>query len=416
MIQLPLYSEKLEAPKRYKVLYGGRGSAKSYTIARILLARGRSEPRRILCAREFQNSIHESVHHLLKQEIEVMGMGNFYEVTNSAITGKNGTEFIFKGVRQNIQSIKSIPGITDLWLEEAQTVSQSSWDVLIPTIREPGSEIWVSFNPDSTDDPTFKMFCNEDGSPKNLPDAVILKVNYDQNPWFPKVLKEEKNKLYRVNPDLADHVWGGNPRTHSDAQIFKNKWSVQPFEIEEHWNGPYQGADWGFSVDPTVLSALYVDKKNNLLYVRHAKFGYHTELKDLPELFDQVPNSRQRLIRADCARPETVSHVKAAGFKIQSCEKWKGSVEDGITFLLSFDKIIFHPECTKAIEEAKNYSYKTDRLTGDVLNEIVDAYNHFWDSARYALEPIIKSARAGKFTPEMSEPDDSHVEDSQPEW
>lgn len=395
--QLPKYAKPLFLPKRYKVLYGGRGSSKSYTIARALLIIGRTQKIRVLCAREFQNSITESVHFLLRQEIDALGYGYHYEVTNNSITGANGTEFIFKGIRHNIESIKSMAGITHVWLEEAQTVSKFSWEILIPTIREPNSEIWVSFNPDSEDDPTYEKFVDKEGKPLPRDDAFVLKVNHHQNPWFPEVLKKEMEHLYRVNPDLADHVWEGNCRSHSDAQIFKGKYEVREFEAQPHFDGPYFGADWGFSTDPTTILKIYLDLRNREILIRHAKFGYGVEIDDLPEMFDQVPGVRNAKIRADCARPETISYMSRKGFDIEAAEKWTGSVEDGIEWLKGFDKIVIHPECEHMIKEAKNYSYKVDRLTQDVLTDIVDAYNHGWDAIRYGLQPLIMAGSASIF-------------------
>jgi phage terminase large subunit len=393
-LQLPKYAKALFEKKRFKVLYGGRGSSKSYTIARILLLEGFRRRIRVLCAREFQNSISESVHFLLVQEINALGLSGNYNITNSSISGINGTEFIFKGVRHNVQSIKSMTGLTHLWIEEAQTISQASWDVLTPTIREPESEIWLSFNPDGEDDPVYSMFITKEGEPIQRDDAVTIKVNWMDNPFFPDVLRKEKEYLYSVNPELADHIWGGKCRTHSDAQIFKHKWVVRDFEPDATMDGPYFGADWGFSVDPTTLVKVYVNRTNRELLIRYAEFGYGVELDDIPKMFDKVPQSRQFLIRADSARPETISYVGRKGFNITAVDKWKGSVEDGVEWLKSFEKIVIHPSCEKMIQEAKNYSYKVDRLTQDVQVEIVDAYNHGWDAVRYAYDPLIQAGSA----------------------
>ena len=380
--------------KRYKVLYGGRGSGKSYGIADSLLLLGAKKKIRVLCAREFQNSITESVHFLLRQEIDRLGLAGFYKVTNTSITGANGTEFIFKGIRMNIDSIKSMAGVTHVWLEEAHSISQVSWDVLIPTIREDGSEIWISFNPNSQDDPTYKMFIDPEGNPLPREDAYIEKLNWQNNPWFPEVLRAEKDHLYKVNPDLADHVWGGKTRSHSDAQIFKGKWRVEEFEPNPNWDGPYFGADFGFSTDPSTLVKMYLDLDAREIKIRYAKFGYGIELDDMPEFYDSVPESRKFMIRADGARPETISYIGRQRFSIEAAEKWSGSVEDGIEWLKSFT-IVIHPECTEMIEEAKNYSYKVDRLTGDVLTVVVDAYNHGWDAVRYGLQPLISAGHLG---------------------
>ena len=399
MIDLPEFALPLFEPYRYKVFYGGRGSAKSYSIARALLIQGAQGKHKILCAREFQNSISDSVYSLLEGQAEAIGIHNFYEFKRDAIYGKNGTEFLFKGVRHNINSIKSIPGITKCWIEEAQTVSQSSWDILIPTIREDGSEIYVSYNPDNESDPTHQKFVMQ-----TPPDSsYIMKVNFDQNPWFPEVLKAEKNHMYLTNPDLAEHVWGGECRSHSDAQIFKGKYRLDSFEPLPHWQGPYMGADWGFSNDPTCIVELWIDMSEMNLYVRrdasskkfqdemkkqNLKFVF--DMNDIATLFDKIPAVRRTKIRADCSRPETIKFVEGKGFIITGASKWSGSVEDGIEFIKSFRQVIIHPDAKETYEEFKNYSYKVDRLTQDVTTDIIDAWNHCIDSIRYALEPMIK--------------------------
>lgn len=373
---------------RYKVLYGGRGSAKSYSIADVLLIRGYISKRRILCGREFQNSISESVHQLLKERAHELKLDTFYNFTNTSIAGKNGTEFFFKGVRHNIQSIKSMQGVTDLWLEEAQTVSQISWETLIPTIRTPGSEIFVSFNPDSETDPTYQKFLGKEGPP---PSTYIRKVNWNDNPWFPDVLKAEKDHMYATNPDLAEHIWGGACRSHSDAQVFKGKYKIDLFEIRDSWDGPYFGSDWGFSTDPLTLVKIYIDWDEKILYIRKDFHKKHIELDDIPAAFDTISESRETKIRADNSRPETISYIEKKGFIIEGAKKWTGSVEDGIEFIKSFNKVVIHPEAKATAREFKNYSYKVDRLTGDVTTDIIDDWNHCVDAIRYGLEPLISN-------------------------
>lgn len=393
---IPLYN----GGYRYNVLYGGRGSGKSYSVADCLLVKGKSKYCKILCAREFQNSISDSVLSLLEQRANEIGLQDEYEFKRDSIIGKRtGTEFLFKGVRHNIQSIKSIPGITDLWIEEAQTVSKVSWDVLIPTIREEGSQIYVTYNPDNEDDPTHQKFIMQE-PPAN---SYIQKVNWYDNPWFPSVLASEKDHQYEVDPELAAHIWEGECRSHSDAQIFKGKFQVDIFSINPSWEGPYYGADWGFSKDPTVLVQLYIDRENgNLIVSNEASSRPMMEEKKkinskaifdltlIPHLFDKIPGSRHRNIRSDSSRPETINYVAQQGFMIQGAEKWQGSVEDGIEFIKSFRKVIIHANCKETAKEFKNYSYKVDKLTSDVTTDIVDDWNHSIDAIRYALEPMIK--------------------------
>lgn len=203
-IEFPAALEFLFQPARYKVPYGGRGSSKSWSVARALVIIAVQSPKRILCAREFQNSTKESVHKLLADQIEVLGLSAFYSVQDTKITGINGSEFIFEGLRRNTTKIKSMEGIDICWCEEAQTISKASWDLLIPTIRKSGSEIWITFNPDLEEDETYTRFV------KNTPPgAVVRLVNFMDNPWFPEELRREAEHLKHIDLDAYRHVWLG---------------------------------------------------------------------------------------------------------------------------------------------------------------------------------------------------------------
>jgi phage terminase large subunit len=214
-IDLPEKLSFFFEPHRYKVAYGGRGSGKSWGAAISLLALGAQKPLRILCAREFQNSISDSVHALLADQIRKLGLDGFYEVQNTAIYGKNGTEFLFAGLKHNVTKIKSFEGVDICWVEEAQTTSKSSWDVLIPTIRKDGSEIWITFNPELDTDETYKRFVV--APPSN---AKTVKVNYSDNPWFPEVLREEMEDLKARDVDAYLNVWEGNTRQVLDGAVY----------------------------------------------------------------------------------------------------------------------------------------------------------------------------------------------------
>jgi phage terminase large subunit len=375
---------------RYKVLYGGRGSLKSWSAARTLLLMGGQQRLRILCAREFQNSIADSVHRLLADQIVLMGLSDLYTVQKATIQGANGTEFIFAGLRHNITSLKSLEGVDICWVEEAETVSEDSWQVLEPTIRKPGSEIWVTFNPGQETDPTYQRFVV-----RKRDDAIVVKVGWKDNPWLPAVLRKQAEDMLRIDPEAYHHVWGGETWKRSDAQVFNGVWVIDDFlpvvgshDDSKNWHGPYFGADWGFSQDPTVLLKMWVHDKR--LYIEHEAYKVGCDIVDTPKLFDQIPGSRRHLIRADCARPETINHVRRAGFRIESATKWPKSVEDGIALLRSFEKIVIHPRCKNMAQEARLYSYKVDKLTGDVLPDVVDRHNHCWDAARYGLLPMIR--------------------------
>jgi phage terminase large subunit len=368
------------------VYYGGRGSGKSWHFARQTLLQGLDKQLRVLCARELQASIKDSVHRLLCDQIEAMGLSGFYEITNTEIKGKNGTLFIFEGLRHNITKIKSMEGIDIAWVEEAERVSEDSWRVLVPTIRKPNSEIWVSFNPEQETDPTYLRYI------KNPPpESIVRKVGHADNPWFPDELRVQMEYDYKVDPDAASHVWGGECKKISDSQVLKGKWLVNEFTPKADWNGPYFGADWGFSQDPTTLVKCWIADKT--LYIEAEAYGVGVEITETPALFDSVEGSRKHVIRADSARPETISYMKRAGFHVVAAKKGAGSVQEGIAFLRSFESIVINPRCKYTQAEARLYSYKMDKLTGDILPVLVDAHNHVIDALRYALEPVMRPTK-----------------------
>lgn len=397
-MRLPHKLEFLFSPKRYKVAKGGRGGGKSWGFAKTLLLLASIQPLRILCARELQVSIKDSVHKLLSDIISnEPAFRAIYSVTKTGITNVLGSEFLFTGIKNNVTKVKSMEGIDICWVEEAETVSNHSWDVLIPTIRKPGSEIWISFNPDQETDPTYVRFVKHVESGQRN-DVALITINWEDNPWFPDELRLEKDYLYRVDPEAAAWVWGGKCRTNGAAQILRNKYEVRHFIAEPTWDGPYYGADWGFSLDPTTLVKMFIhiEEDGMTLYIRNEAYAVGCELDDTPELFDSVPGARQSTIRADSARPETIRYMQRHGYGgVRAAVKWPGSVEDGIAFLRQFKKIVIHPDCKHAIEEARLYSYKVDRLTKLPTVDIVDAHNHIWDAVRYALEPMCKQSTTG---------------------
>ena len=387
------WAKPLLLPRRYKCLFGGRGSGKSFASADVLLIEGVRRKIRVLCAREFQNSIEDSVHYLLKERIDVLGLGDFYDVQKATILGANGTNFIFKGVRRNVQSIKSTAGLTHCWIEEAQTISAESWRVLVPTIREEGSEIWVTFNPHEKTDPIYEEFIT-----KGKPNGYIQRVNWDMNPHFPSTLDAERRDMQRTDPDLYTHIWEGECWERSDAQVLSGKWIVDDFQPQLNWDGPYHGADWGFANDPTAAVRVWIHDRT--LYVERESVAVKLELDATAERWKRdIPAIEQYVVRADSARPESISHVKQKGIpRLVAADKWSGSVEDGIAFLRSFDQIVIHPRCKVAAEEARLWSYKVDKLTEDVLPQLKDGNEHVWDSIRYALvKQIRQRSRAGSF-------------------
>ena len=210
---------------RYRVLFGGRGGAKSWGVARALLILAAKDKLRVLCAREYQTSIKDSVHKLLSDQISELGLDGFYEITQASIRGKNGSEFFFVGLKNNISNVKSFEGVDICWVEEAQTVSKTSWNVLIPTIRKEKSEIWVTFNPELETDDTFQRFVAH--PPK---DCVIEKINWSDNPWFPETLRMEKDDLKERDIEAYNTVWEGVCRQTVDGAVFAREMQAADLE------------------------------------------------------------------------------------------------------------------------------------------------------------------------------------------
>ena len=383
-INVPKVFKRIMEPMRYKVFYGGRGSSKSWTVARYLIACALAKRERILCTREFQNSIQESVHHLLEDQIYTLGLNSLFTIRESYITTHTGSDFIFKGLAKGIDGIKSTEGITKVWVEEAERISKRSLDILIPTIREIDSELIFTFNPQFKDDPIYQKFI------VNPPDnAIVQKVNWRDTPHFPEVLMREMEHCKATDYEKYLWIWEGNPRTISDAQIFKGKFVVEDFSSEGVENFRF-GADFGFAKDPSVLIRSFMRDGN--IYVDYEAYGHGVELKDLAALYRKIPLVGKYKIWADSARPETIAYLQRPEngyFGIDGVEKWPNSVEEGVEWLRSF-KIIIHPRCTNFIFEAGTYSYKVDKITDEILPIILDAHNHGWDSLRYAYSPLIK--------------------------
>ncbi|MGJ0377345.1 PBSX family phage terminase large subunit [Aliarcobacter cryaerophilus] len=379
-------------PMRYKVAWGGRGSSKSWTIARMLLLKAMQSPIRVLCLREIQDSIKDSVHKLLKDQIELLQLEGFI-VQNDCIKHINGSEFLFKGLYTNLSKIKSFEGVDICWIEEGESISALSWEVLDPTIRKPNSEIWISFNPRYENDVIYRNFILE-----KKDNAIVIKVNYNDNKYFPEVLETQRIQMQKNDPELYLHIWEGELKKNTEEIVFSNKWIIEEFEAPTtaHF---YFGADWGFSSDPNTVNRMYIDSHedygNNCLFLDYElndrpydddKRTTSTELKDLPTFWENMPLIKKYTIKADSSRPETISHMNYNGYNVEGAIKGANSVEEGIEFIRSFDKVIIHPRCKNTIFEFGNYKFKVDARSGQVTRQIVDKNNHHIDAIRYGLE------------------------------
>lgn len=421
MVDLPHWAEWLETPftdlgepVRYRVLWGGRGGGKSWTIAYKLVELARRYPMRILCTREYQNSIRDSSKKLIEDCIERMGWGaagdGFFMITEREIRGRNGSVFTFVGLNGKDAAIKSYEGYDIAWVEEAATLSQRSLDALIPTLRKAGSEIWLSYNPRYATDPVDVLF-RGDNPP---PGSIVQQVGYGDNPWFPPVLRRDMEYDRSRDPEKYAHVWEGRYVTRSEAQVFRN-WARLPFETP---GGAvfFFGADWGYSRHPTVLVRCFVGQwagepgasdvipnlKGSCLFIDYEAYKVGCSIEETPALFagsDErhparwpnpylhagIAGATNQRITADSARPETIDFMKRRGFDIRAAAKGPGSIEEGIEFLRNYD-IVVHPRCEHLIDELIHYSWEVDRQTGLILPKLKDADNHVIDALRYALE------------------------------
>lgn len=377
----------LKAKKRYKVLYGGRGSAKSWTVAKHLVIKAAFSCIRVLCTREYQSSVKDSVYKLLCDQISKLGLEKFFDIQRDVIRGIYGSEFIFKGLKNNPEEIKSTEGIDICWVEEADKVSKLSWNILIPTIRKEDSEIYITFNPEEEKSETYQRFivnANED--------VIKLELNFNDNPWFPEVLRKEMEYCKKVDFEAYEHIWLGKFKKYSQSLIFGNKFVIESCESPEFQEFLF-GADWGYADDPTTLLRMYID--NKILYIDYEAYSAGIEINDIPSFFKQVPESNLFTIRADSARPDTISYVSDNGYpKIEAAEKGKNSIIEGIQFIRSFEKVVIHPRCVHTIDEFKNYRWKTNKVTGEILPLPEDKWNHCIDAIRYALEPYMKNKQS----------------------
>lgn len=406
-----IFSETADdgSPTRYVALYGGRGSAKSHSFAASLIILARQKPINVLCCREIQRSIRDSVKRLLDQKIDGFGWGHtpggdkFFTSLETEIRGRNGSLFTFAGLRSNIDSVKSTEGIDIAYVSEARSVSRASWDVLIPTVRNDGSRIFVDWNPGLPTDPVDVMFRGEKGPP---PGAIVRRVNFDQNPWFPDVLRREMEYDRERDVDKYNHVWLGEYQRNSEARVFKHV-RIEPCPEPPPGTVFRFGADWGFSVDPSVLVRCWIDGRT--LYIDREAYRVGCETEDLPKLFagkdgrlpgeewtpaleavyPGIEGAKRWEIVADSARPETISALNKRGFRVVPARKGAGSINEGIEWLQSYD-IVIDPSCTNAAYEFTTFSFKVDKVTGQVLPLLDDKNNHVIDACRYATEGLRK--------------------------
>ena len=389
------FPEKLQAlfvpeKKRYRVLYGGRGGAKSWGVARALLIKGAQKPLRILCAREFMISMRDSVHKLLCDQIETLGLLGFYEITQASIKGKNGTEFAFAGLKNNIANIKSYEGMDICFVEEAQTVSRLSWNVLIPTIRKEDSEIWISFNPELETDETYQRFVV-----KPPADCIQIKMNWSDNPWFPETLRLEKDALKERDEEAYNQVWEGLCRQTVDGAIFAKE--MQQADKEDRITRVAYDAtkpvhaifDLGWSDSTAIWFLQFVGMETRLIrYIEDSQKTisyYLATMQTFGYVYDKIwlPHDAENKTLAAAGR--TIDDiVRAAGYKTQILPKVP--VVDSINAARTiFPSCYFDREhAADGITCLRHYRYEVDPNTGQFSRSpLHDHYSHGADAFRY---------------------------------
>jgi phage terminase large subunit len=334
---------------------------------------------------------------LIEDKISAFGVGKQFRILDDRIETPGGGFIIFQGMQTHTaESVRSFEAFDGAWFEEAQSMSQFSLGLLRPTIRKEGSELWFSWNPRSAKDP-IDVFLRSSDKPR---DSIVVHSNYWNNPWFPDVLREEMEYDKRRDPDRYAHVWLGEYQRASEARVFTN-WRVEEFETPDD-SRFYFGADWGFSIDPTVLVRCFISGRT--LFVDYEAWKVGCDMDYTPALFagsdprwknplkwNGIPGAMKWRITADSSNPQAISYLKRQGFSVEPSIKGTGSVEEGIEFLKSYD-IIVHPRCQHVIDELSTYSFEIDKRTEEILPKLADKKNHTIDSLRYAVEDVRRSS------------------------
>jgi phage terminase large subunit len=415
-LEIPLWAREIIPPRRYKGVYGGRGSGKSHFMVEYLLAEClRLRPTRAVCIREVQKDLRTSVRQLVIDKIHAYHLEDQFEIPigEGEIKTPGGGHIIFQGMQNHTaDSIKSWEGYRIAFCDEAHALSQRSLDLLTPTIRAPRAELWFAWNPQKMTDPVDVMFREN----KDDPDFLSVKVNYDQNSLFPEELRRDMERTKRNNPEKYLHVWLGHYQQRSEARVFKNVW-VEDFDAPPPGTVFLHGADWGFATDPSVVLRMY--ELEDSLYIDQEAYALGCRIEHLPFLFagfehpkinainagareaamgqswadrgrhPGVPTCVDWPLIADSARPETIDFMRRHGFKnIRGALKGRNSVEDGIEFLQDYEAIYIHPTCKRTGDEFLSYAWKIDPKTEEILPLLQESDNHFIDAARYAVESI----------------------------
>lgn len=404
------FPEKLRflfEPSRYKVTYGGRGGAKSWGIARALLILGAEKPIRVLCARETQNSIKESVHRLLSEQIKELGLSALYTVLQTEIRGANGSQFIFAGIRQNVSNIKSFESVDVCWVEEAQNVSKHSWEVLVPTIRKQGSEIWVSFNPELESDETYQRFVVHPP-----PSAKVVKINWSDNPWFPQTLREEMEHLRTISQDDYEHVYEGMCKQTVEGAIYRQELLAAekegritrvPYDaikpVDTFW-------DLGFGDNTSIWFAQTIGFEFRLIdFLQGSQQGlqyYLKQMQEKPYVYGTHYLPHDARAHELGSGRSIEEQIRATGRKVVIVPKL--SIADGIAAARAvFGRCWFDAgACADGLQALRHYRYEQDEKLGSFKREpLHDWASHPADAFRYLAVAIQEHKEKPRAIPQM---------------
>ena len=394
---------------RYKVLYGGRGGAKSWGVARALLILAAKDQLRVLCAREFQTSLKDSVHKLLCDQIQALGLETFYDVTQATIRAKNGSEFNFVGLKNNVANVKSYEGVDICWVEEAQTVSRSSWNILVPTIRKEQSEIWITFNPELESDETYQRFVVH--APEN---AIVCKINWNDNPWFPQTLREEKDSLKLRDIQAYNNVWEGLCRVTVDGAIFAEEMQRAEFDgritkVPYNPSKPVHAVfDLGFADHTAIWFVQFIGMETRLIRYHQANQKTMTHYLALLQSFGYVYDTLWLPHDADhktlAAAGMTIDEiVRNSGYKTRVMGKVP--VAESINAARTiFPNCYFDREnCAEGLQCLRHYRFEVDPDTKQFSrNPLHDHYSHGADAFRY-LGLMIQEPRKTRPRPQSAQ-------------
>ena len=393
-IEIPDKLLPLFQPKRYKVIHGGRGSAKSWSVARALVSIGATKPIRVLCARETQKSIQESVHRLLKDQIESLGLDQFYTIQENKILGTNGTEFTFAGIRQQgVANLKSYEGTDICWVEEAQVVTKKSWDVLIPTIRKPGSEIWVTFNPELDTDETFSRFVIRPPE-----DSVVIEMNWQDNPWFPPELDKERRQWLDRDPVGYLTTWEGKCRPAVEGAIYANE--IEATQREGRIRAvPYDPQlkvhtvwDLGWNDSMSIICVQRVASEVRVIdYIEDSHRTIDSYVMQLQERkwnwgTDYIPHDGAH--RDFKSGKSTQELLQTLGRNVQVLAR--GNPEEGIRLArMIFPRTYFDADrCTELVNHLKRYRRQINQITQEAGAPLHDEHSHAADAFRYLAQSL----------------------------